>query len=303
MKPIRVRTISEFHRLNELAPPAHPLISIVDYATVAARKQAAPQSVLMDYYTISKKRGLNGRMRYGQQDYDFNEGVMYFMAPGQILQTTPLSKGEEKPSGWILLIHPDFLWNTPLASSIHQYEYFDYEVNEALFLSEKEEVTIDGIIENIRSESHNNIDKFSQGIIISHIGTLLHYAERFYSRQFITRKKSGHQVFGKLDQLPNDSFHGENAAGKGLPTVKYLSEQMHMSPGYLSSLLKNLTGMSMQQHIHEKLIERAKERLSTTALAVSQIAYELGFEHSQSFSKLFKSKTSLSPLEFRASFN
>lgn len=304
MKPFHIKSITEFHRVNYLPPPAHPLISVVDYAEVAAAKRANEvQAIFGDYYSISVKRGLSGKMRYGQQEYDFDEGVMYFLAPGQVLQTTPAPHGVEQPSGWILLIHPDFIWNTSLAKTIRQYEYFDYSVHEALFLSEKEEATLNNIIRNIKEEYHSNIDKFSQGIIIAQIETLLNYAERFYQRQFITRKKANHQVLDRLETLLTDYFNNNDLISKGIPGVHDVANELNVSPSYLSGLLKVLTGQSTQQHIHNKLIEKAKEKLSTTDLSVSEIAYELGFEHSQSFSKLFKTKTNVSPLEFRRSFN
>jgi len=201
------------------------------------------------------------------------------------------------------LIHPDFLWNTPLAKAIKKYEYFDYAVHEALFLSEKEEATLNGIIQNIKQEYQSNIDKFSQSIIISQIETLLNYAERFYHRQFITRKITNHQILDRLEKLLADYFDNDDLITKGLPTVQHIADELNLSPNYLSGLLKVVTGQSTQQHIHDKLIEKAKEKLSTTVLSVSEIAYELGFEHPQSFSKLFKTKTSFSPLEFRQSFN
>lgn len=306
MTPLRLKSISEFHRLNKLAPPEHPLISVVDFAKVAeAKKDNTIQAIVGDYYTISVKRGLGGKMRYGQQEYDFDEGVMYFLAPGQVLYPSPPTPPESKvqPSGWILLIHPDFLWNTPLAKTIRQYEYFDYAVNEALFLSEKEEATIYNIIQNIRQEYQTNIDKFSQNIIISQIETLLNYAERFYQRQFITRKITNHRILERMELILTEFFAVENLAEKGLPTVQHLAASLNVTPKYLTSLLKVLTGQTAQQHIHEKLIEKAKEKLSTTDLSVSEIAFQLGFEHSQSFSKLFKLKAGMSPVEFRQSFN
>jgi AraC-like DNA-binding protein len=203
----------------------------------------------------------------------------------------------------MLLIHPDFIWNTPLAKSIRQYDYFGYTVNEALFLSEKEESAVNNVVNSIKQEYQNTIDKFSQSIIISQIETLLNYSERFYQRQFITRHKSGHQLLEKMESLLENYFSSDHILSEGLPSVKSIAEELNVSTGYLGSLLKSLTGMNTQQHIHEKLIEKAKEKLSTTQLSVSEIAYELGFEHSQSFSKLFKSKTQQTPLEFRSSFN
>jgi len=246
---------------------------------------------------------MSGKMRYGQQEYDFDEGVMFFISPNQVFSIEADPHSTVQRSGWMLLVHPDFLWKTPLAKKIKQYEYFGYSVNEALFLSEKEETAMNAIIQSIQQEYHSNIDKFSQNIIISQIETLLNYAERFYHRQFITRKITNHQILDRLEALLTEHFNSDDLIEKGLPTVQYIAGALNISPKYLSSLLKVLTGQTAQQHVHEKLIEKAKEKLSTTSLSVSEIAYELGFEHSQSFSKLFKSKTSLSPLEFRRNFN
>jgi AraC family transcriptional regulator, transcriptional activator of pobA len=296
--PQRIKTITEFHRLRGLPQPQHPLISVVDYAAL----DSVEGSAVFDYYSISIKRGV-GKIVYGQQEYDFDEGVMYFLAPNQVLKVEAGQSVSATRSGWILLIHPDFLWGTPLAKSIKKYEYFDYSVNEALFLSEKEESIINHIIQNIQQEYNSNIDKFSQEIIISQIETLLNYSERFYHRQFITRKISNHNILDRLEDLLSDYFNSDDLVHKGLPTVQSVADTLHISANYLSGLLKVLTGQSTQQHIHNKLVEKAKEKLSTTDLSVSEIAYELGFEHLQSFSKLFKTKTKLSPLEFRHSFN
>jgi AraC family transcriptional regulator, transcriptional activator of pobA len=299
-KTIRIKSISEYHRFRGLPQPDHPLISVVDYSKMEIATGENLPGIITDYYSIAIKRGV-GKMFYGQQQYDFDEGVMYCMAPNQVLRVEQ-SADNTKRSGWILLIHPDFLWGTALAKNIKKYEFFDYSVHEALFLSEKEEATINQIVQHIQQEYHSNIDKFSQNIIISQIETLLNYTERFYQRQFITRKITNHQVLDKLEALLNDHFNNESIKD-GLPTVQFVSQQLNVSPSYLSGLLKLLTGQSTQQHIHDKLIEKAKEKLSTTSASVSEIAYELGFEHPQSFSKLFKTKTNCSPLEFRQSFN
>lgn len=298
-QPIRIKTITEFHQLHQLPKPEHPLISIVDYATL----QISPGSTVSDFYSISAKRGVDGKMYYGQQEYDFDEGVMYFMAPNQVLRIAPGQNSNTKRSGWILLIHPDFLWNTSLADKIRKYEFFDYAINEALFLSEKEESVVNGIIQNIQQEYRSNIDKFSQSIIISQIETLLNYSERFYQRQFITRKITNHQVLDRLEQWLAGYFNSDTLVQKGIPTVQDIAASLAVSPGYLSSLLKVLTGQSTQQHIHDKLIEKAKEKLSLTQLSVGEIAYELGFEFPQSFNKMFKSKTGMTPLQFREKFD
>lgn len=300
---LRIKTINEFHQLRGLPKPEHPLISIVDFATLKRPTDIDEVSWIFNFYQISVKRGIDGKFKYGQQEYDFDEGVMFFIAPNQVFKIQVDSQSTIKRSGWMLLIHPDFFWNTPLAKTIKRYEFFDYSVNEALFLSEKEEKTLNGIIENIRQEYHSNIDKFSKQITISHIEALLNYSERFYNRQFIIREKANHQILERLEKLLADYFNSDDLVSKGLPTVQYIAETLNVSPKYLSGLLKVLSGQSTQQHIHEKLVEKAKEKLSTTNLSVSEIAYELGFEHSQSFSKLFKTKTKLSPSQFRQSFN
>lgn len=298
----RINTISEFHRLRGLPKPEHPLISVVDYNAIQRSPDMSQVSWVLDFYQISLKRGLGAKLRYGQQSYDFDEGIMFFIAPGQVFRIEVEPDSTTQRSGWMLLIHPDFLWNTTLAKTIRQYEFFDYSVHEALFLSEKEETTLNTVIQTIRLEYHANIDAFSQGIIISQIETLLGYAERFYHRQFITRKITNHALLSRLDDALTDYFCQDELLKSGLPTVHYLAGVLSVSPRYLSSLLKVLTGQTAQQHIHEKLIERAKEKLSTTDLSVGEIAYGLGFEHPQSFSKLFKAKTNLSPLAFRQSF-
>ncbi|PUZ30066.1 transcriptional regulator, AraC family [Chitinophaga costaii] len=297
-KPIRIKTITEFHKLRCLSKPKHPLISVVDYSQV--KHLPNESATIFDFYSVSIKRGVS-KMIYGQQQYDFDEGIMYFIAPNQTFKVE--IDEAYKPSGWMLLIHPDFLWNTTLAKTIRQYEYFGYSVNEALWLSEKEEGIISGIIANIQEEYHSNIDKFTKNIIISHLENLLSYSQRFYNRQFITREKANHQILERLEELLNHHFNDDDLISKGLPTVQYVAGKLNVSSSYLSSLLRMLTGQNTQQLIHEKLIEKAKEKLSTTDFSVSEIAYELGFEHPQSFSKFFKMKTSQSPLDFRASFN
>jgi AraC-like DNA-binding protein len=302
-QPIRIKTISEFHQFRGLAKPEHPLISVVDYSMIKDDANETELSWILDFYSISVKRTSLTKIKYGQQQYDFDEGFMFFMAPGQVFSIIRDPDSIAKHTGWILLIHPDFLWHTPLAKTIQNYEFFDYSVNEALFLSEKEENIIDNIVQNIHQEYRSNIDTFSQNIIISQIETLLNYSERFYQRQFITRKISSHKILDSLETLLADYFNSEDLITKGLPSVQHIADELNVSPGYLTGLLKVLTGQNTQQHIHEKLIVKAKEKLSTTQLSISEIAYELGFEHSQSFSKLFKSKTSLSPLEFRKSFS
>lgn len=301
-KAYTFNTISEFHKMAGLPKPEHPLVSLVDYGAVEYQTDEEEISWLQNFYSIGLKRNIQGKFRYGQQQYDFDEGLMAFVSPGQLVHLST-QKPAIAPSGFLLLIHPDFTWNTSLAKNIKQYDFFGYAVNEALFLSEKEEVTITGIFENIQREYHSNIDKFSQNIIIAQIELLLNYCERYYQRQFITRKKGNHTILQKLEEVLDECLDSASLATRGLPTAQYIAGALHISPNYLGSLLKATTGQTTQQHIHNKLIDKAKEKLSTTNLSVSEIAYELGFEHPQSFSKLFKSKTNLAPLEFRRSFN
>ncbi|MFP9113778.1 helix-turn-helix domain-containing protein [Flavobacterium sp. RHBU_3] len=302
--PLRIKTISDFHKLRGLPGPNHPLVSVVNYDEIKHAPENNLKSWILDFYSISVKRNPGMKMKYGQQQYDFDDGVMFFMAPNQVFG---VEYNPDAPpvhhKGWMLLIHPDFLWNTPLAKSIKQYDYFGYAVKEALWLSENEEQVLSGIIDNIKNECRANIDTFTQNIVIAQIELLLAYGERFYQRQFITRKVNNHQLLDGLESVLENYFNADNLADKGLPTVQYIADALHVSPNYLSGVLKSVTGLSTQQHIHEKLIEKAKQELSATTLSVSEIAYRLGFEHPQSFSKLFKAKTNLSPQEFRQSFN
>jgi len=301
-QPHRVRSITEYHQLRGLPGPEHPLISVLNFDELEQR-EGSPTSLVLDYYSIALKRNFGPGLKYhyGQQSYDFDEGTMFFIAPGQVFSVE--AAAGYKLSGWMLLIHPDFLWNTPLAKAIKQYEYFNYAVHEALFLSEKEEATITGMMQSIQQEYRANIDKFTQSLIIAQVEVLLTYADRFYHRQFITRNKANHEILGRLETLLDTYFSSDALPENGLPTVQQVADSLNVSPNYLSGMLKTLTGQSTQQHIHNKLIDKAKEQLSTTGLSVSEIAFALGFEHPQSFSKLFKSKTGLSPVAFRQSFN
>ena len=303
MQPHRNSTISDYHRFMDLPKPQHPSVSVIKFEDIKRQPGNTPQSFVNDFYCIALKKTFNAKMIYGQQTYDFDEGVLAFIAPNQLIKVVVDSNEILKHTGWLLLIHPDFLWHTPLAKKIKQYDFFDYNLNEALHLSDREENMLVNIIQNIHQEYDSNIDKYSQDVIIAQLELLLTYAERFYQRQFITRKIANHTILNRLEDLLTTYFRNDDLDIKGLPSVQYVSETLNISPNYLSRLLKTLTGQSTQQFIHDKLIDLAKEKLSTTDLSVSEIAYALGFEHPQSFSKLFKSKTNFSPLDFRASFN
>jgi len=295
-----LQSISQLARLLELPAPLHPLITLVDYNNISIERFPKGQKVSLDFYKISFKPTFKGHIKYGQGYYDFEEGGLAFLKPNQVVFSP-----EEKESyeGIALYFHPDFIRNYPLASTINHYGFFAYDVSEALFLSAKEKEIISGLFTSIAGELANNIDLFSQDVLVSQIELLLNYSNRFYNRQFITRKAVNHEIITALEELLNDYFEGEKGLKTGLPSVKYISEELKLSQRYLSDMLSSLTGKNTQQYIQNAIIEKAKEKLSTTTLSVSQIAYQLGFEHSQSLSKLFKSKTSLSPLEFRNSFN
>jgi AraC family transcriptional activator of pobA len=297
--PHHFNSISELHRLLGLPKPLHPLVSLVDNTRIIIEKDQLPESFLFNFYKISYKINLRGKLRYGQNYYDFDEGGLVFTSPNQLLAIDD----DSEYLGNTLLIHPDFLRNYPLGKNIQHFGFFSYSVNEALHLSEKEKSVITNIFRNIEEELQLPIDDFSQDLIVSQIELILNYSNRFYKRQFITRKAVNNDLLAKLENLLAEYFGDEKALMQGLPTVQYLAEQLNVSSHYLSDMLRSLTGQNAQQHIHNKLIEKAKEMLSISHLSVAEIAYQLGFEHPQSFNKLFKSKTNLAPSEFRQSFN
>ena len=291
-----IKSISDFHRLLSLPEPKHPLVSVVDLSKSKFIKEEVWKGFINRFYCVALKCEATGKMKYGQQHYDYDKSVLSFTAPSQ-LQYLNLQTMDCESKGFVLIFHEDFMMNHSLATTISNYGFFSYAVNEALHLSEDEENDLLEIYNKIDKEC-SHIDKYTQEIILSHIETLLQYSNRFYERQFITRKNNNHQLLVKFEKFLNDYFD-KKSSEKGLLTVHHIAEAMNLSPNYLS----DLTGQNTQQHIHEKLISKAKEKLSTTDLSVSEIDYELGFEHSQSFSTLFKKKTSVSPVQFRQSFN
>jgi len=298
----RFDSLSDVHRAFGLPAPVHPLISLIEDTGCLVHANMPPYSHVLTFYKISYKLKVTGKIRYGQGHYDFDEGGLLFAAPNQVMGSNGDSMNEDH-SLYTLLIHPDLLGGSPLAKKIKTYGFFSYSANEALHLSDQEKETIISIFTILKNELNSRIDDYSQDVIISQIELLLNYANRFYKRQFITRKAASSTLLQKLEETLDEYFNTERSLSQGIPTVHYLSEELNISPGYLSDMLRSLTGQNAQQHIHNKLIEKAKEKLSATTLSVSEVAYELGFEHPQSFSKLFKTKTSQSPLEFRRSFN
>lgn len=298
--PYKFKSLSAVHQALGLPKPQHPLISLVKNLNNEVDYSKLPDSNVLNFYKISYRTNLSGKVKYGQGYYDFDEGGLLFAAPDQVIGSADYG-GDH--SGYSLLIQPDFLWGYPLSKKIKQYGFFSYSASEALHLSDQEKATILAIFKLIEEELNSRIDDFSQEVIISQVELLLSCCNRFYKRQFITRKMVNHDILLRLEGILNAYFDSEQSLTKGTPTVQYLSENLHVSPSYLSDMLRTLTGYSAQQHIHHKIIELAKEKLSVTGLSISEIAYQLGFQRPQSFSTLFKMKTKLSPLEFRRSFN
>lgn len=297
-QPKIFNSLSQLHQAMGQSKPLHPLISILNYGKSVFDPKDFEQGIILGFYKISFKTNFTGKLRYGQGFYDFEAGGMSFVAPGQILR---MQDEEADYDGMSLHIHPDFIRPYSLNKRIQQYGFFAYSAAEALYLSDKEKATIIGVFKNIQDELNERIDHFSQDVIISQIELLLNYSNRFYSRQFITRKAINNDVLARLETLLDRYFNEEESLRTGLPTVNSVAAQLHLSPRYLSDLLRNLTGQNTQQFIHDKLIEKAKQYLATENLTVAEVAYQLGFEHPQSFSKLFKTKTRQTPQGFRES--
>src|SRR5690606_19750029 len=297
---VRFRSISESHQAFGLPKPQHPLISLVHFHEGNTfNTDMAPIYDVLDFYKITFITKNSGKLKYGQDYYDFNEGSMLFTAPNQLVGSTEYNK---ETYAYLLLIHPDFLQGYPIAKGINEYGFFCYSVNEALHLSAGEREMMVSLFEIMIQELNSRVDEFSQNVIIAQIELLLSYANRFYKRQFVTRKVINNTILQKAETVLADYFNSQQSLTNGVPTVQFLAEQLNVSSGYLSDLLRSLIGLNTQQYIHLKLIDKAKEKLSTTELTINEIAYELGFEHSQSFSKLFKAKTEQPPLAFRKSF-
>lgn len=271
---INISSISAFQKLISLTEPLHPLVSVINVANMQLMENEVWKKFSVDFYSISLKRDVRAKVKYGQQYYDFDKGTMNFLAPKQIqsLEVEEVNKiNQECGVGYMLMFHPDFLHGHPLATSIKNYGFFSYAVNEALHLSEREEKNIVEIFQKIDAE-YQHIDRHTQDIILSQIDLLLNYSNRFYERQFITRKAANSDLLSKMTQMLSDYFGNNEALEHGLPTVELVAGKLNLSPRYLSDMLRSLTGQNAQQHIHEKLIERAKEYLSETTLSVSEIA-------------------------------
>jgi AraC family transcriptional activator of pobA len=295
----KIVTIKELHSFMGIKSPLNPLITIIDHAQTINSYQSQSEKLLLDFYNISIKRSFKGKLKYGKNLYDFDEGSMSFIAPNQIISVDNVE--DRNSDGWSLLFHPDLIRCYPLGKTIKNYGFFSYEVNEALHLSDEEEKVIEAIVQNIQTEVNSRIDNFSQDVIVSNLELLLSYCNRYYNRQFMTRKMVANDLLTNFETILENYF-AQNS-NDSLPTVEKIASELNVSSSYLSDMLRNLTGQNTQQHIHSKLIEKAKELLTNTNLSISEIAYQLGFEYPQSCSKLFKSKNGVSPMEFRVGYN
>lgn len=297
---VHLQTVSDLFSFFRLDPVIqHPLVTIVDFSQVQEHTNKETK-VSTDFYALIFKTYNRNNVKYGRKVVDFQDGSLICMAPNQVLEMDDETEAAENMVGWGLFFHPDLIRGTSLHDKMKEYNFFSYEVSESLHLSEKEKTVLHDCVLKLQSELMENIDIHSQTILVSGIELLLNYCTRFYGRQFITRKNSNHFVVIQVENILAEYFNGNNISEKGLPTVKHLAEQVNLSPGYLSDLLKKETGKNAQDHIHFYLIEEAKNILLNTNKSVGEIAYSLGFDYPQYFNKLFKQKTGKTPVEFRS---
>ncbi|MVT10017.1 helix-turn-helix domain-containing protein [Chitinophaga tropicalis] len=292
---IDLESISDLYDLLQCPPPRHPLVSLIDQAEFYARCPREVALYRFGFYTISCKK-FKGLLHYGKSRYDFKEGSLLFTAPGQVIGPGADVTIDE---GWVLFIHPDLLHGTGPGRRMHEYSFFQYEVNEALHVSEEEKQVIKDCVDKIVREYNQHIDKHTQSVIVSNIELLLNYCNRFYDRQFYTRSRVNADVVQQFERLLKEYFSRPDLVEAGLPAVSYFASRLNLSAGYLSDLLQRFTGKTTQEHIHLELIEKAKSLLWSTEKSISEIAYELGFEHPSHFTKLFKAKTGKPPSGFR----
>lgn len=296
---IVLKNISDLSALFQQEKPRHPLITVIDF-TVTDEKEMAGSSISAGFYSVMFKNYCSNRLKYGREYYDFQEGSLLCVAPGQVITLDSEFDHQVKKEGWGVFFHPDLLRGSSLQQINRQYRFFSYATNEALHLSDKERSNLHECVARLRSEIAENTDNHSQTLIVSNLELLLNYCRRYYDRQFITRKSANSSLLAQFELELDAWFKSSEKSGAGLPSVKSLAEKLHVSPNYLSDLLKKETGMNTQDHIHTYLIEEAKNLLVGTDLSVSAMAYTLGFEYPQYFSRLFKSKTGMTPSEFRS---
>ena len=295
---IRIETVSQIHDFYGLEKPRHPLVSVLPINDHITNFDYGDISYALNVYQISLKLGIHGSLTYGRNSYDFQEGTMVFTKPNQVLKVED-NETMSGSSGWTLVFHPDLIRKSELGKTIEQYSFFSYGVHEALHVSEKERFSLTELVNKIKEEYDQNIDRHSQKLIISNIELLLDYCTRYYDRQFYTRTNLNKDIVTRFEDLLKNYYQSEQPLESGMLTVKRSGSELNMSSHYLSDLLKKETGKSAQEHIYEYVIARAKTLLLSSTEPIGQIAYSLGFEYSQHFSKLFKSKTGMSPGVYR----
>ncbi|MEC3908133.1 helix-turn-helix domain-containing protein [Tamlana sp. 2201CG12-4] len=294
-----IKSITQIHDLLGQSAPKHPLVSLIYLKDLPKQLGFEGVRFMSDLYMISLKDGISGSFMYGRNSYDYSEGTMVFTKPNQVIYGEN-EKIDDDSEGWMLFFHPDLIRKSELGKSIGSYSFFDYEVHEALHLSQEEQDIILDLALKIEREYNQNIDKHSQKLIISNIELLLNYCTRYYDRQFYIRTNLNQDHVTEFESFLKNYFNSEKPLEMGLPSVKYCGEALNMSPNYLSDLLKKETGKSAKDHISAFVINRAKNKLLGTTDSISEIAYNLGFEYPQHFSKLFKSKTGMSPAKYRS---
>lgn len=297
---IRLHSISDLgHLLGDEV--RHPLVHVIDFGRLGAYDLPKVR-IQCDFHVVMFKRNCPDILKWGRQPYDFQEGSLVCISPKQIIDFEPSPDGAAGNSeGWALFFHPDFIRNTSLAQRMKEYTFFSYNETEALHLSEKERATLDDIIGKIETELSENMDEYSQTLIVTNIELLLNYCMRYYGRQFITRKPFNRTIVSKAESIIREYIDGTNDAQVGFLSASMLAQRLNLSPDYLSDLLRKEIGMNAKDFIHHHLIEEAKHRLLTTDQTVSEICYSLGFEYPQYFTRLFKAKTGLTPQEYRRS--
>lgn len=297
-KIIRIKSINDVHRLFELERPRHPLVSVIQIDDRITNFDYGDYKYIFDFYQINLKQGFSGSLNYGRNSYDFDEGTLTFIKPNQ---TIKVEKQDEikGSSGWTLLFHPDLIRKSELGRTIEDYSYFNYELNEALHLSENERNSITDLVVKIQEEYNQNIDKHSQDLIIANIEILLKYSKRFYDRQFFTRTNLNKDILSEFNKVVRTYYNSENPIENGVLSVKQCAKQLNLSVNYLGDLIKSETGRSAKDQINDYVIEKAKNQLLGSNESISRIGYSLGFEYPQGFNKLFKSKVGISPSEYR----
>ena len=296
---LHIESISDMHEVFGLEKPKHPLVSVIDFKEADISPEFHHVRCSFGMYCVSLKNETEGSMGYGRSSYDFQEGSMIFIKPGQVLSYDGHRSTADDP-GWALLFHPDLIRKSELGKSIERYSFFSYDITEALHVSDEEKQSLNLLLAKIVEEYQQNIDRHSQNLIVTGIKLLLDYCTRYYDRQFYTRTNLNKDVLSKFEILLNDYYQGENQLNSGIPTVEYCGKSLNLSPKYLSDLLKKETGQTAKAHIDAFLINQAKNRLLRSSESVSEIAYGLGYEYSQHFSKIFKAKTGMSPTEYRS---